>query len=672
MIKFIKSIVLIIALLIHPVIVFSATWYLSPTGSNATGNGSIGSPWFSPTKARKSQSDVAPGDTVIFLNGVYSYDDTSCMLGYSGDDSGTAENPITYKAEDTTHSVFLHCSENHYGWRLDGVNGSAYIVLDGFVITNTGCGVRFKDDHQTAKNIYITSRSEDSWPPSGVALWGGSQGAISSMVNADHPAYVSGGTNFLAENCIVDTFSTDTSGHGVYCAGGSGTVRNCIFRNIAGNCIQIQSKIGYEILGDFNIHHCTMYGSGLANGIYSSVYASTGVGSVGNLTIYNNLIWDNAQYGITIKVENSGTYAGVYIYNNTIYSNLYGIRLSEVTSGVFTAGAVRNNIVVGNNTDLTSTYHDVTSVTKSNNLTSAGTEGDGYGVIGSFATADFVSTDSANADYLKIDVANNAIDAGYDVSATVTDDYWAEDRDASIDVGADEYVPSVDEIAPTVTGIAGNGDQIVVTFSETVVTTGYDAGDLKINAGGADINLSDPTGTGSTRTFTAATAIEFGQTVTCDYSGGAGDITDDADTPNVMATFTDTAVTNNTPDTTNPEIAITTPADNPHDNGETATITIEGTASDNDEVSSVTWVCQTCSTATGTVTGTTTWSQLVTLAVDSSTITFTAHDPAGNTVQDSVVVTRSSSGGSSGSTRTGAGAGTSGTGAGAGSSSFGP
>ena len=104
-----------------------------------------------------------------------------------------------------------------------------------------------------------------------------------------------------------------------------------------------------------------------------------------------------------------------------------------------------------------------------------------------------------------------------------------------------------DTTPPTVASasIGTDGTTVTVNFSETVVTTGYDNGDFDLDctSAGNGISLNSISGSGSSRTLTAATTINSGDTCNLDYTGGADEIEDTAG--NDLATFSDTAVTNN-------------------------------------------------------------------------------------------------------------------------------
>lgn len=515
----------------------AATWYLSPTGNDTTGDGSEGNPWFSPAKARRSNSSIAPGDTVIFKNGTYNYSADQCNLGYSGVDGGTAGNPITYRAEDTTHSVILNFGGSHYGWRFNtnGANNAAYITLDGFILLNYYYGVGIMATNITVKNSYSTSST--TWPASS-DHWSSSYGNITTY---------EGGDNFIIENCILDELSQhgDSSGHGIYISGGGGIVRDNIIRNQhGGNGIQIQAGSTDHDINNVYVYRNKIYNNDW-HGIYINAYDS---GTIARVDAYNNLIWDCADdYSNAIYLSDEGT--GVVttgnIWNNTIYDSNGGIVHTNTTNG-----ELRNNIVVSSGTPFSSGTGSNGNITKSNNLTTAGTEGASYGVIGSFDTADFQSTDAASADFLKIDASNNSIEAGYDLSATFTTDYWGTTRTVPFDIGAHEQ-SIIDETAPTAVSasILADGTHVRLVASENVQfgAGGTGGGALTGCSGGATtLGTLSVNGSYVEWTITSRTVYKGETSCVLAYTQPTDGLQDTSE--NDMATFDDLAVaTTNAP-----------------------------------------------------------------------------------------------------------------------------
>lgn len=108
-----------------------------------------------------------------------------------------------------------------------------------------------------------------------------------------------------------------------------------------------------------------------------------------------------------------------------------------------------------------------------------------------------------------------------------------------------DFTTSADVVAPTVSSMTisdANRDKIVIVFTEAV--TGTNAG-FTI-AGTTSTSFSSISGTGTnTITGTMAVAATYGQTITLAYSSTTGDLRDLATTPNDLATFGATSITNN-------------------------------------------------------------------------------------------------------------------------------
>jgi hypothetical protein len=116
----------------------------------------------------------------------------------------------------------------------------------------------------------------------------------------------------------------------------------------------------------------------------------------------------------------------------------------------------------------------------------------------------------------------------------------------------DDIPSGADTDPPTVSGnptIASDGTTVTINFSETVVTSGYTSGDFDLDCtdSGNNISLSSPSGSGSSRTFTAGSTVYADDTCNCDFNGAAASVKDEAD--NDMSSFTDQATTNNSTQT---------------------------------------------------------------------------------------------------------------------------
>lgn len=410
--------------------VFSATYYLSPTGSDSNGcTNSTTDACFTPNRARKSVIGISNGDTIQFMNGTYAY---SSQISFAAGDGGASGSPITYKAE-TTGGVIINAGGVARAWEFSGSGG--YIVIDGLTFVNFRWGFVNYDDNMTLKNSNFTATT--TWPPSGNAINGASGGGCIVSFT---------GANFLVDNVIADqcTDPTVADNHGIYIdSGTNGIIRNSIFRNNRGCGMNFQAK--GDFYGNFTgwkIYNNKIYSNATStnrHGAYFRGYVgapSTGCSQFRNNDFYNNLVYSNgfSGWGVVVTVDGgSGCEANINVYNNTVYGNNMGI-INQTG-----AGTIINNIFVNNgSSDITAGTISNGSVTRTTNLTTAGNEGNG--VVGSLAASDFVSTNSLDASFLTLkQTATAAIDQGTNVGLTT--DFLDKLRplEGGYDIGAHEY-----------------------------------------------------------------------------------------------------------------------------------------------------------------------------------------------------------------------------------------
>ncbi|AIB14383.1 hypothetical protein ABAZ39_20925 (plasmid) [Azospirillum argentinense] len=144
----------------------------------------------------------------------------------------------------------------------------------------------------------------------------------------------------------------------------------------------------------------------------------------------------------------------------------------------------------------------------------------------------------------------------------------------AISQGADR----IDANRPTITSAEVNGTTLTVTFAEAMSATS--AAGLTVTVAGQSRAATYTSGSGGTTlTFTLASAVAQGETVTLSYNPGTGNLTDTAS--NAPDLVTNQSVTNNTADTTPPSITNVTIPNQPAQVGDTVTVTIT-VASDSD------------------------------------------------------------------------------------------
>ena len=157
-----------------------------------------------------------------------------------------------------------------------------------------------------------------------------------------------------------------------------------------------------------------------------------------NIYVLNNILYDfirNYSYGIFL---NTG-YPTFWVYNNTVYNCYIGIH----NEGLDGPSYVKNNIATSSSSaDFNGTYDSDSHYNISSDDTAPGTNSKINQTLSDIA---FVSTTSGSED-LHIQSASTAKDAGTDLSSDTNLSIWrdidGDERGASWDIGADEYVSS--------------------------------------------------------------------------------------------------------------------------------------------------------------------------------------------------------------------------------------
>lgn len=107
------------------------TYYISPSGNDTTGDGSIGNPWLSLNKAWQY---VVAGDTVYMRGGTYAYTTQQVMQGKNGTSSSNMINLFAYPGETpviTKGSPYTYNNDYGYGVYFSG----DYVHIKGLEIT---------------------------------------------------------------------------------------------------------------------------------------------------------------------------------------------------------------------------------------------------------------------------------------------------------------------------------------------------------------------------------------------------------------------------------------------------------------------------------------------------------------------------------------------------------
>jgi len=473
----------------------AATRYVSPSGSDTTGDGSLGNPW---KTINYALGQMASGDTLYMRGGTYAE-----RIGSGVIPSGTSEAVRTilqnYSGEAVTLQplsgsgsgvVYLSGTQKYITIRGDAPHK---VVLDA---VNLNSAALYLGGSATAPSTYIRFENVEikNAPSSGVL-----RGRYCEFIS-----------------CKIHHNGSDNLDHGLYVSSHHNLVEGCEIYNNSGYGIQ---NYGSDNPG-YNIYRNNrFYNNGLAGIVVSDADYNK---------VYNNLFYDNGTRGIFVQF---GGPIGTEVYNNTCYSNS-GIGIHVGTSAG-TGTIIRNNISYANGGG---NYLAEVAVTEDHNLR------DGTDPL-------FVSTTTTSPDFLKIQSNSPAKDQGTNASpinTLVTTDYWGDARPqgSAYDIGADEYAETGGTVtapvfSPSGGSLIGSG-HVAMTTQTTGATIRYTtdgstpspthgtiySAPVSISSSTTLKAIAYKTGLSNSSVTTGSYTITGGTTVISeDFAAGAGNFT---------------------------------------------------------------------------------------------------------------------------------------------------
>jgi len=280
------------------------------------------------------ESQLQPGDAVIFRGGVYDYLGDYAIT--CGDLNGTADKPVIIMAY-PGENVIIDAAENSISMTY-----ASYLVFDGFIIDNLkdewGRGINgHYFDHVTFRNIESMHHSS-GW-------------------------HTDAQRDVVIENCV---FHDNSQSHGIYLNsyvkpldkwGKNIIVRNCISYRNGRHGIQCNGIFDNVTIENNIFHSNTLGGISLLNGVCNSI-------------VRNNLVFVNQRAGVIFFNYCSYDWfgAGRPAKNNNIINNLFYIHKSDEPGILFNDGTngncggapgfdpdnftmkeniIRNNIIIG-------------------------------------------------------------------------------------------------------------------------------------------------------------------------------------------------------------------------------------------------------------------------------------------------------------------------------------
>lgn len=320
-----------------------ATYYISTTGNDTTGNGSIGLPW---KTLKKATTVVTTFGDIIHVNpGTYNETqqcDVARGVSIEGDDYTTT---IIKSGLTGTFSTFLQLESNQ---DTDGSQHISGLTLDGQYVTDA--------NSKTWIGIWVTGRSNVhihdckiiNWRDRGVIFKGVDE--TDSLSDPGHHA-----TGNKIYNCIIDNSAQNVGAYGAGCVNIGGQLGMEIYNNTITQTTRPNFKNGWPIKYWDNgwLKGVKIYNNILKKAPYQGTYPGENgdwsfaieLFNIQGLEIYDNTI----QGSIDLNYNYKGSYPYcAWIHHNTLS---HDIQNSKVEDGIIfefrtESALVENNIFI--------------------------------------------------------------------------------------------------------------------------------------------------------------------------------------------------------------------------------------------------------------------------------------------------------------------------------------
>jgi len=439
---------------------FATSIYLSPTGNDTTGNGTISSPYRTLTKAA---TVAVAGDTVYARGGTYSASRNEYIAC-----SGTAGSPITFTNYPGEKAVFDGTGATFVDWdQIILIENCSYVVLDGYEFKNALPTTVHADGINCAgiSNVTVQNCIVHEVGENGIICRGNNvtlqnneiyravltnlNGAMGSSGWACGMATARTGSAAFANATFRSNYVHDVWGEGINGLCSDGTL-------MEGNRVVDSYSVNYYLdnaknaVVRNNVAYNTPTGEhrrngNLPNGLLMATERYKGWTAVNsdNIQIYNNL-FQRVSTGISFWQSN-GDYHNLKIYHNVIVapeSGGFTIDSASTTVG----NELKNNIIYGSCSIANPSYW-VTSYNDWPNGVPSGSHPNSFAADPLFVNP--VQTDIPNG--FKLGGSSPCINAGTAVG--ITTDFFGTTRDSQPDIGFYEYVGGP---APPVANFTGN------------------------------------------------------------------------------------------------------------------------------------------------------------------------------------------------------------------------
>jgi len=427
--KVVLNLILFIVLLPS---VNASVFYVDPSNGGSDNNtGLAGSPW---ATIQKAASTAMAGDTVYVAAGTYT---EKVTFNHSGDENAL----ITFIGVGT---VLAEEPVNTTVWSGTFIiKTKSYIRIQNFSIQNAywfGIYVEASD------HIYLENNSTYNTGASGISVWHSSYvyAAHNSVRKACYQSLTTG-----SQECITFSGVSNFAIHHneVYESGGStnggegiDTKEDCSYGKVYSNHVHDLIRLGiYADSWDKTLHDIDIYNNRVYKCGDGIVLSSENGGTVTDVNVFNNITYNNKNFGIVISNfsdnDNDGFKKNINIKNNTIYNNGFGDDNTSWGGGIIIYStlvsniSIFNNIVSSNDAMQISDKSGVASVNK--NLI--------YGYKGLNWTNEVKGTNVVQADPLFVDA-----DGADNIAGNLDDNLNVTSASPAINAGTNTNAPPFD------------------------------------------------------------------------------------------------------------------------------------------------------------------------------------------------------------------------------------
>ncbi|WP_299255517.1 right-handed parallel beta-helix repeat-containing protein [uncultured Cytophaga sp.] len=438
-------------LLMHIWIIESSAsvYYVNPSNGGSNSNlGLNGSPW---ATIQKAASTVEAGDTVYVQAGTYTEKITFA-------NSGTSDALITFIG---VGAVTIQEPTNTSVWSGTlNLIAKSYIRIRNFSIQNA---YWFGIYVEACDHIYLENNKTFNTGASGISVWNSSnifaahntvrKACYQSLSTGSQECITfSGVSNFeIHHNEVFESGGSTNGGEGI------DTKEACSFGKVYNNVVHDLDRLGiYADSWDKELHDIEIYNNRVFNCSDGIVISSENGGTASAINIYNNITYNNDNFGIVVSnYDLDGPRNDIRIMNNTVYNNGFGDANTAWGGGIIVYStnvsniSIFNNIVASNDAMQISDKSGVSSVSVDHNLIH-GYKGLNWtnevkGINGIEGNPLFVDVDGVDNiannvdDNLNVALASPAINAGVNTDAPIFDfDDYKRPAEGVVDMGAYE------------------------------------------------------------------------------------------------------------------------------------------------------------------------------------------------------------------------------------------